>query len=226
MTGICHSLQVHRLMAKFSANEASHEKRVIAVLDQMNATERVEIMLEANICVAEIEVNEKYFVSMIEAMLIAHYQEAHLVAQAMVDFLNPKRFGAAAQFSPAAILAMLKVARRYHMTKPANDEFQEGLPGFVGVMFRDYAHGATRAAAGSSPWMMGELSQALAGYLDPASDESLVWAREVLCGLQGLTEIGKGATRLFQDLNHRLFGVVSDFQQTQMLAAAFYAVKS
>jgi|GEM_PF-5055736 hypothetical protein len=213
--------KVNDLIGNTGENHAPdpHTARVRAITAEMPAEDRPKRFFDASIAISpNIPQNEPYLAEMIEAALIAHYDEAEAIIGAFRGYLLHGAANAHTRtYYPAAIRALLRVCDQAAVLGPEKPGLSSSTAAYyVGALFSDMITYSEEADPVPSNWVGGQISDLLHKFLTTREI-----ARSMVSAIGDIWEVKGPLRQVGETLSHRIFGMLTFQEKIELLRGAF-----
>lgn len=208
----------------FDVEEDEHSKVIELVLsDLYSPVTHVSAILELAKAYGPAPMkNDKYWASVLEAVLLMRYERAHQYVGELRTELCGGRATVAIAMYPPVLIALLRAGAT---SEQANEQLEGQLAGQVGAMLAEFADGAhERKECKPSEWAVRAFSEALSKYL--GSHFVSVAERRIVNlsrATQGITHVSENVAPFFRELTGRYHQLLSIGEHLQLLGPALAA---
>lgn len=188
-----------------------HKKFLAAILDhELTAVRRVHVIFE---CRLEYPDYDMYITRLLDALLLANADNADEITRVLAHEIKSRNAHDQVILFPAALIAVMRAAM-YIRKRNDQCELEENAGVLFGVLLKAYAS-ISDVSPGLTTWLHGEFSRNLPEFL-----QEEITKAGVVRALGSIDHVQANAQRIFQELNHRLFGMLDFGKQFKLLKSA------
>lgn len=214
-------LELTSVTQKNIAAEA-HNHRLLAIMGHMPAGNRVHIVLGYAMPVDDdgVNGNERYLVNMIQALVLANFDEANEIIGEIGQYLRSKREEPLERaYYPAVILALLLVFNAEGVSRSDHEPFDYGPKArLLAGLFCDWVDCSRESDKEPSKWVEAQIASELFKYI--RSEEI---ARQITMVTDGkIVKVQKPIHAVIGSLARRMFATLPFDVQFAMLKPALH----